>query len=66
MSIYKTGDKSLYNITVCQEDRNDVMVLGFNLGHTRESVQSPLVVLRFKCEKEAAFLYGKSDYENYT
>ena len=46
MSIYKTGDKSLYNITVCQEDRNDVMVLGFNLGHTRESVQSPLVVLR--------------------
>ena len=45
MSIYKTGDKSLYNITVCQEDRNDVMVLGFNLGHTRESVQSPLVVL---------------------
>lgn len=47
MSIYKTGDKSLYNITVCQEDRNDVMVLGFNLGHTRESVQSPLVVLNF-------------------
>ena len=56
MSIYKTGDKSLYNITVCQEDRNDVMVLGFNLGHTRESVQSPLVVLKKqKCEKEAAF-----------
>ena len=55
MSIYKTGDKSLYNITVCQEDRNDVMVLGFNLGHTRESVQSPLVVLDYKYEKEATF-----------
>ena len=55
MSIYKTGDKSLYNITVCQEDRNDVMVLGFNLGHTRESVQSPLVVLRLSAKRTRLF-----------
>ena len=55
MSIYKTGDKSLYNITVCQEDRNDVMVLGFNLGHTRESVQSPLVVLRLSAKRRRLF-----------
>ena len=57
MSIYKTGDKSLYNITVCQEDRNDVMVLGFNLGHTRESVQSPLVVLRLSAKRRRLFLW---------
>lgn len=57
MSIYKTGDKSLYNITVCQEDRNDVMVLGFNIGHTRESVQSPLVVLRLSAKRRRLFLW---------
>ena len=30
------------------------------LGNARGSVQSPLVVLIKKCEKEAAFFYGKS------
>ena len=50
MSIYKTGDKSLYNITVCQEDRNDVMVLGFNLADYLIACCT-----KIKCEKEAAF-----------
>ena len=39
-------------------------------GHTRESVQSPLVVLKAKClelkvRKGGDFFYGKSSNENY-
>ena len=32
-------------------------VLGFNLGHTRESVQSPLVVLRLSAKRRRLFLW---------
>ena len=34
--------------------------------HTRESVQSPLVVLKLKVRKGGDFFYGKSSNENYT
>ena len=33
--------------------------------HTRESVQSPLVVLQQKVRKGGDFFYGKSGNENY-
>ena len=41
-----------------------VTTCGFS-RHTRESVQSPLVVLDYKYEKEATFFYGKSSNENH-
>ncbi len=34
--------------------------------HTRESVQSPLVVLKLKVRKGGDFFYGKSSNENHT
>ena len=34
-------------------------------GHTRESVQSPLVVLSLKVRKGGDFFYGKSSNENH-
>ena len=34
--------------------------------HTRESVQSPLVVLKSKVRKGGDFFYGKSSNENHT
>ena len=36
-----------------------------SIGHTRESVQSPLVVLKRKVRKGGDFFYGKSGDENY-
>ena len=33
--------------------------------HTRESVQSPLVVLKSKVRKGGDFFYGKSSNENH-
>ena len=33
--------------------------------HTRESVQSPLVVLKLKVRKGGDFFYGKSSNENH-
>ena len=36
-----------------------------DLGHTRESVQSPLVVLQTKVRKGGDFFYGKSSNEAY-
>ena len=35
------------------------------MGHTRESVQSPLVVLMEKVRKGGDFFYGKSSNENH-
>ena len=34
-------------------------------GHTRRSVQSPLVVLNLKVRKGGDFFYGKSNNENH-
>ena len=34
-------------------------------GHTRECVQSPLVVLQLKVRKGGDFFYGKSSNENH-
>ena len=41
-----------------------VTTCGFS-RHTRESVQSPLVVLRLKVRKGGDFFYGKSSNENH-
>ena len=38
--------------------------VGFS-RHTRESVQSPLVVLKLKVRKGGDFFYGKSSNENH-
>ena len=35
------------------------------IGYTRESVQSPLVVLKSKVRKGGDFFYGKSSNENH-
>jgi len=35
------------------------VILGCDSGHTRESVQSPLVVLILKVRKGGDFFYGK-------
>ena len=41
-----------------------VTTCGFS-RHTRESVQSPLVVLKLKVRKGGDFFYGKSSNENH-
>ena len=61
--VRKTGDKSLYNVEPSVRNRDDVCVE--RRGHTREDVQSPLVVLNVKVRKGGDFFYGKSSNENY-
>jgi len=56
MSSYETGDKSLYQVnslhTTVETTRESPYL---RYGHARKSVQSPLVVLNAKYEKEATF-----------
>ena len=61
--VRETGDKSLYNVEPSVRNRDDVRVE--RRGHTREDVQSPLVVLNVKVRKGGDFFYGKSSNENY-
>ena len=51
----KSDDKSLYRYTVCPVAETTCENLCEYTGHARECVQSPLVVLHKKCEKEATF-----------
>ena len=61
--VRKTGDKSLYNVEPSVRNRDDVCAE--RRGHTREDVQSPLVVLNVKVRKGGDFFYGKSSNENH-
>ena len=53
-------------VTVSQSDLPDnVEIVEVLRRHTRESVQSPLVVLKSKVRKGGDFFYGKSSNENH-
>ena len=61
----KMSTKSRNN--VCKEAIRNLPASGSLLkaGHTRRSVQSPLVVLKLKVRKGGDFFYGKSNNENH-
>ena len=50
-----TSSETINGMDVCKEVER----------HTRESVQSPLVVLKLKVRKGGDFFYGKSSNENH-
>ena len=53
--------------SIRQIENNRSVVLRNSAGHTRASVQSPLVVLlKRKVRKGGDFFYGKSGNENYS